>query len=290
MHDPVYDTTESAGTAGSKKKSSGSSRMLYNVILLALLAVFLYSGYRLLGIASGYLAGRKEYASTADTYVKKAEPAASGTQTGDAASDPAAPAESAESTDPPVVPPISVDFDGLKAVNPEVVGWIYSEGTIINYPVLRAEDNDKYLHHTMNGSYNDSGSIFMDCRCRSDLSELCTILYGHHMKDGSMFASLHNYTKSEYYDQHPYMWYLSPRGDYRLDLYAGYLDDPDADVYDLFTDQAALDEFLLHADGRSNFTRKYDMESIEHVMVLSTCAYEFNDARYLVVCVPVKVR
>lgn len=98
-----------------------------------------------------------------------------------------------------------VNFLSLEAINPDVVGWIAAEGTEIDYPVVRGKDNDFYLRHLFMGEQNKLGSIFMDYRNHSDFSNKNTIIYGHNMKDGSMFSSLIKYKDQHYYDKFPTM-------------------------------------------------------------------------------------
>jgi len=86
-----------------------------------------------------------------------------------------------------------IDFDALRAVNPNVVGWIVVPGTQISYPIVQGTDNTWYLRHTFSGERNASGAIFLDYRNRADFSDSQIILHGHNMRDGSMFAPLHGW-------------------------------------------------------------------------------------------------
>ena len=243
-----------------------------NLLIVILAVVLLVSGYKLWKGLSEYKRGEQEYSSTADSFMQE---------------DTSAPAEEGEKC------PITVDFAGLKAENPDIVGWIYCEDTPINYPVVRGATNDTYLHTTVSGQHNSSGSIFMDYRCAPDLSCFNTIIYGHHMKNGSMFACLHKYSSQEFYEEHPVMWYLTPDRNYRLDLFAGYVGEADAPIYAIFADKAELTSYLEFARSKSNFRPLEDKaaapEDISGIIVLSTCSYEYDDARYVVAGIPVPV-
>ena len=245
-------------------------RTISNILIIVFTAIIAVSGYRLWNIFHEYHVGEKQYESTASKYVR-----------------PEAPPEEEGPEGPPAVCPITVDFDSLLAENSDVVGWIYSENTQINYPVMRGESNETYLHTMINGAYNSAGSIFMDFRCAPDLSDFNTIIYGHHMKNGSMFASLHQYTKQEFYDEHKYIWYLTPEHIYRLDVIAGYVGDAEAEIYTIFSNRDELNHYLSFATSSSNFVPDEIPKDINGIVALSTCAYEYDDARYVVVCVPV---
>ena len=86
-----------------------------------------------------------------------------------------------------------IDFDGLRAINKDIVAWIQIPGIGVDYPVVQGKDNDHYLHYTFDGKANKAGSIFLDYRNRKDFTDSKVILYGHNMKDGSMFSNLKKY-------------------------------------------------------------------------------------------------
>ena len=91
-----------------------------------------------------------------------------------------------------------IDFDKLAKVNPDVVGWLYYEGTVIDYPIVKGTDNDKYLYTSFDGSYGGCGTLFVDCVTEKPFEQFNTIVYGHHMKDGSMFNCLQKLKDPEY--------------------------------------------------------------------------------------------
>lgn len=190
------------------------------------------------------------------------------------------------------LPPVQVDFEGLKALNPEIVGWIYSEGTNINYPVLQAKNNDKYLRTQPDGKHSGNGSIFVDFACLPDFSSDNTIIYGHNLKNG-MFSSLSSYQDQTYYDEHPSLWLLTPDQDYRIDLFAGMITQTDSFVYCIgFPGADDRDNFIENSLASSFFESSCIPYPEDHFITLSTCNYTFKDARCVVVgiLVPCKSR
>ena len=249
-------------------------KLIINLLLVFFHGVLVYSGYRLYGIFSEYYKGRSEYKRTSEEVVTKKEEKKEG-----------------EGEEPEAVEtaPIKVDFDKLLKKNSDVAGWIYCPDTVVNYPVMHGEDNELYLHHMVNKEYNFAGCIFEDYRNTRGQKDPATILYGHHMKDGSM---LHDYKDQEYYDKHPTMWYLTPTQNYRLDLIMGYVAGEKDPVYDLFETPTQMRDYLRSVEEKSNFKPKvtYEIDSLYNIIVLSTCAYEFQNARYIVIAVPIPIQ
>ena len=242
------------------------------------LGVFIFAAYKLYHTFHGYRTAEKEYDNLNQQYVQTAAPTATPTPT-------ESPEATPESNLEVVQGLISVDFDSLLAKNPQVVGWIYSPNTVISYPVLKGVDNDHYLNYTFDGTYNPSGSIFMDCVCDEDLTMDNTILYGHHMNDGSMFASLDGYKMEGYLEAHPVLYYLTPNQNYKLEVFCMFVTGADSDVYGFnFESRSAFQTFIDRMRSRSNYDTDVEVTSADHIMTLSTCSYEFDDARYVVLC------
>ncbi len=105
---------------------------------------------------------------------------------------------------------LAIDWPGIDSENLNIIAWIDIPGTAISYPVVQAEDNEYYLHHTVNQEYSDYGSIFLNCTNRKDFSDSHNILYGHNMNDGTMFADLNRYQDSDFYENAPYIYIYSP--------------------------------------------------------------------------------
>ena len=258
-----------------KKMRRKTQRLLISILVGLLLVVFLFAGYKLYTIAHEYRVAQRSYNKLSDSCVSDGDPSALPALPGGDGSE-----NSPDLADPS---PISVDFDALLAQNTDVKGWLYSEGTVINYPVMQSLDNDFYLHRLYDKSYNASGSLFIDYLCPGDFSGDIAIIYGHHMNDGSMFASLGNYRNQEYYEEHPVMYLNTPNGNYRVDLFSGFITAADSTVYTVrFANDEAYQAYLLKMKAFSDFECDVTPTVDDHIIVLSTCTYEYNDARYVV--------
>ncbi|MEE0705727.1 MAG: class B sortase [Adlercreutzia sp.] len=118
-----------------------------------------------------------------------------------------------------------VDWDALREINPDVVAWVYVPGTVINYPVAHKEgDSEYYLHHNFSlgeGKFGaEYGSIMLSGENSGDFSDEVNILYGHHMRNGSMFAPFAEFRESEVFNKHRTIYLLTPDGNYRLETFA----------------------------------------------------------------------
>ena len=110
----------------------------------------------------------------------------------------------------------AIDFAVLDSQNPDVVAWIQIPGTQINYPVVQGKDNDYYLHRDLNGQKSTAGTIFLDYADQADFSSLHNVLYGHHMKNGSMFKDISRYKDQGYFDQHSEIVLYTPEREIHL--------------------------------------------------------------------------
>ncbi len=191
----------------------------------------------------------------------------------------AAPPEPAK----PTKVPLTVDFDALHKICPDIIAWLYVKGTSINYPVVQSDDNQYYLYRLITGENNKSGTIFADCRNSPTLDDLNTVLYGHHMRNGTMFASLVKFKKQAFFDDHQVGWILTPDQAYRIDFVAGYVTTAVSDGFKLYTDEAEFADYLGSAVKKSTFKSDVDLSSIEKIITLSTCSYEYSDARYVLI-------
>ena len=159
--------------------------------------------------------------------------------------EPQAPGHSLTTPDSPVDIPAD-PFECLAWMNPDFVGWISISDTVVDYPVVQGRDNECYLSTTFNGSRNPAGAIFMDYRCARGFYEPICVLYGHNMRDGSMFAELNNYIEPAFMAEHPDINIKTKEGDdliYRVfdAMYSDMRDTtPDVDVMEAYAAEAAI--------------------------------------------------
>lgn len=179
--------------------------------------------------------------------------------------------------------PAAIDFDRLYEVSEDAVAWLYAPNGAINYVVAQAEDNDYYLHRLLNGEETNGGTLFADFRNSAGFSDWNTVIYGHNMKNGTMFASLLDYRNPDYYEEHPAMYLYTPGHRYRLELIAGYTTNVSDLIYSVPATKEERDEILEHAYKVSSFVSGIIAGAEDKLVTLSTCSYDYDDARYVVI-------
>ena len=179
----------------------------------------------------------------------------------------------------------TVDFDSLKAINSDIVGWLLQDGTAINYPVVQAEDNNYYLDHLYTGIENKTGAIFLDCGNSPYFSNMVNFLYGHNRKDGKMFATLPKYQQQKYWKEHPSMLLLTPYEDYKLEIFAcirGSIEDKEGWHTKALPSKAAFDEFISGIEELSMIHTGVHPEWGDRIIALCTCTNQVREERYVV--------
>lgn len=257
------------------------------------LAIVVFSGLKLYGIYSEYSTGTKMYGDVADQYVQVSDNGLdgfSGKSESDQDREVDATKDSknlgAEIIEPSMDPhkvPITIDFASLKTQYPDLVGWLYCADTPINYPVVQSEDNDYYLYRLMDGTENKNGTIFMDFRNDSEFGDWNHLIYGHNMKNGAMFGSLTSYMEQEFYERHPFWFLLTEDVNYRIDLVGGYVTPATSDAYALPEDTAGRDRLYQKASRSSVFDADIKLIPEERLITMSTCVYDYEDARFVLV-------
>lgn len=175
----------------------------------------------------------------------------------------------------------SIDFESLSKINPDIIGWIGFEGLEIDYPVVQTKDNEFYLNHLFSLEKNKLGAIFVDYRNKSDLSDRNTIIYGHNMKNGSMFSSLTNYKSQDYYDANPDILLVTKEKKYRVDFFAGLVVDGSYEsVRFSLSDEDDFNQYINSLEDMSTFKSSVIVGPQDRIISLVTCSYEYNNARY----------
>lgn len=175
--------------------------------------------------------------------------------------------------------PINIDFDALLELNGDIVGWLYCPNTPINYPVVKGDDNNEYLRKAIDGSYLKSGSLFVDCRNGDVMQDLNYIIYGHNTSGESMFGTLPKYKNQSYFDAHSTIYFITPEREYVIELVSGNVIYRYSDFYKTNPD------FSLVENLRESSTFKSDTEISQgdKFVTLSTCIWDYKDARYVVI-------
>lgn len=197
--------------------------------------------------------------------------------------------ERVKETDPEVAQAeIPIDFAQLQAQNPDIYAWIQIEGTNINYPIVQsAVDNEYYLNHTVEGQEGYPGSIYTENWNTKTFTDFNTVIYGHDMKDGSMFQNLHNYADASYMQQHPQVVIYTPEKKFTYEIFAAVVYDDRHVLHSFdyaFADQrqAFLDS-IYNARNLGNVIREdVSVNTENRIVTLSTCMTGQDDKRFLV--------
>lgn len=236
-------------------------RLLFLAFAAVCVAGMAFSAYQLIAVHRGYRQSAGVYEAL-DAYVRPAEE---------------------KENEPQAERFAHVDFDALRAINSDVSAWLTCAGTKIHYPVVQTTDNVYYLTHLFDRTENSAGCLFIDSRNHTGFIDRNTIIYGHNMRNQSMFATLTQYKDAAFYQAHPSMQLLTPQGNYRLELFAGYVAGTDAPAWQVsFSDDDAFEQWIRDVRARSTFQSDVSVTAADKVVTLSTCSYEFDDARYVV--------
>ncbi|MDR0905569.1 MAG: class B sortase [Oscillospiraceae bacterium] len=281
-----------------RKKRYVYKRMGYfrRLLLLICFSVMIFSGYNVISSKVEDIRGNNAYDDVANEFLNT--PSATPTETAvseatptpsEVENDDVPPAESdepktsyVEDYAPDAWP--DVDFDGLLKKNADTEAWLIGVGTNINYPVVHSHDNSDYLTHMFDGRASKLGAIFIDARNRANFVDRNTIIYGHNMRNHSMFWTLTQYKSRYFYADHPTMRLIRPEGRYEIQIFAGTVANADeSEVWQFqFSDDEEFAVWVQMLRDRSSFKSDVTLGAGDRVVSLSTCSYEFTGARYVV--------
>jgi len=177
----------------------------------------------------------------------------------------------------------NMDFTALREVNSDVLGWITIPSTVISYPLLQGTDNQYYLKHTWKKWSSAVGAIFLDCQNSRDMSDFNTVVYGHRMNNGSMFASLKYYKKQSYWSAHPYVYITNDYGSHRYEIFAAYEVSTAGKTYQIgFSGDETKQAFLDYCMEQSVIDTGITPTVYDKILTLSTCTGNGHSTRWVV--------
>lgn len=279
---------EKGHSSSGKKRGGIRSLGAPIIVLIAVLVIgVIVAGWQLIRIFSGYQRDRSAYNDLASMAISGLAEQDEKTAGGEAGAD------GTEGENAATEVPISVDWDFLRSVNPDVVGWIYCPDTIINYPVVQTDNHDFYLDHGFDGKPNGAGTIFADMDSVVGVMLSNYIIYGHNMKDNSMFGTFQGYVNENYYKDHPVMYFLTPDRSYRVELVCAHVVDSFETNFPTYFSNEAEYQAYIDAITSSAFWINEDAVTTEYQMLtMSTCTYgtQYDDARMLLhgILVPIQ--
>lgn len=246
------------GNKENKRSSKKGNSPVMTLVTLILVAVFLFSAFKIVTIGYKYYVGQKTYKEVSKIAVKK-----------DTKKD-----------------VLDIDFKEIHKINEDVIAWIYAKDTKINYPVLQGDTNDEYLRTMYNREYNISGSIFVDSACEKPFEQFNTIVYGHRMKDKSMFGSFGEFRDADYFKKHQTMYIVTPEKKYKVGLFSVITIKADSPLYNMnFGGDTEKSSYLEQIKGLNEAkceeadAAAKSVEPTDNIVMLSTCSYEYEDAR-----------
>ena len=265
-----------------KKKAGGRSQALENekrtkrhkrngrkkgwkpiewVILLAAICVFLVSGYKLAGIFLEYKAGVDAYDSLQERYViQGAAPERKEEETQEAVDDLEA------------FPDIDVNYKALKEINEDFLGWLVIPVLELEYPVVQGEDNDYYMYRTFEREDNRSGSIFMDAWASPDLTDYNTFIFGHNMRNLSMFCKLKLLSRDEELcAENPYFYLYTEDNIYQYLIVSYYVTRDGSSTYYIPVDEEDYETYKKMVLRSTPYECPMEIPEDSPMITLSTC-------------------
>lgn len=247
-----------------KRGHAGSKDRAMTMILILSLCVFLFAAAQIVRSVLPYYSGGKEYDEVRNLAI---------------------------TTDEKKDGKLQIDFEALKAENPDTVAWIqFEEPEIISYPVVQSKDNTEYLTKTFSANDNKLGAIFMDMR-NTSFRDRNVFIYGHNLKvGGEMFSQLNEYAEEQFCKEHPYFYIYTAEGkvlQYQV-FSAGIVKDT-ADNYQIsYATEESFEEYLRLCRESSNYAVDVELNGQSRIVSLSTCTNVRDDERFLVQGVLVK--
>lgn len=238
-----------------KQQKRKPATIIQRLMTIVCLVVFIASAFYLVDALYDYYTNRQVLADIQDVYRENKE-------------------EAVEIDRNDSQTTVRSSFRDILSINNNIIGWITMNGTMVDYPILQAKDNAYYLNRNYKEEDSRAGSIFMDYRNDVTQQERNTILYGHYMKDGSMFGQLKRFLDEEFFEQNPYFYFDTLYDSYEVEIFSVY--HTTTDFYYIETDFAnneAYHTFLDDIKERSEVTTDIELGTDDQIITLSTCDY-----------------
>ena len=176
-------------------------------------------------------------------------------------------------------------FEELQKINPDVIGWIRVNDTNINYPLVQTDNDDTYMNTDAEGNYSLSGAIFLHCANKPDFSDFDNIIYGHHMEKHMMFGDIGEFTKEQYFNEHPYGNLFFDGKDHGIEFYAlMQVDAYNETIFNVCPDTSeAKQAYLLEIIDNALYKRELNITEDDHLVLLTTCTSDMTNGRNVLV-------
>ena len=224
-------------------------RMINNILLIICIFIFCISTWKLYGYYRSYKKAKDTYSKIAKENVKISKNER------------------------------KIDFKKLKSQNQDIAGWIYIRGTTIDYPIVQGKDNEEYLHQDFNKKKSSSGTIFLDNNCKKDFTSDNNIIYGHHMKNGTMFAQLLKFREKSFLKKHNEIMIFTPDRTIHLKVISAYAQKAQNKIPVTFANDEQKKAYIKKIESMSEQTIKTSRINASHIYTFVTCSYEGEDNR-----------
>ena len=243
------------------------SNKVWGIILAVSLIFMVVSGVNIFRLSREYQEGINEYKELEQYAAIEAAPAE---ETKEEVKEVVEEQEEEQSQIPVTM---TLNHKYLKSVNEDFKGWLFYEPLDLSYPVVRGNDNDYYTHYTFEKEKNNSGAIFMDFLNKPDFSDYNTIIYGHNMRNGTMFGSLKKLlSETSKIEENPYFYIFTEDNAYMYEIFAVYITKASSQTYDLIDDAQAQEEYLKYIEKTATwFSDTAEVTAEDRIVTLSTC-------------------
>lgn len=274
-------------------RKAGNKSRKYQILALALGAAFFCCAVWLAAYLTGLNRAEAEMEEIRRSYVKRdGRGWTEKESTSDVpVSDGSTPAEPERREHPEYgITDKAVDFAALQEeVNQDIYAWLSVPGTVIDYPVVQhPEEMDYYLEYNLDGTKGRPGGIYTQRMNAKDWTDPNTVIYGHNMRNGTMFADLHKYEDADFFEENRYIHIYTEDGAVLVyEIFAAYVTDSShllltKNIYTEAGFQSYLDDIPNHTGKNCNFLEDREVTAEDRILTLSTCVYGQNDKRYLV--------